>query len=200
MTIVFDCEIERAILGRGEKPIDGIAYCGGWRAFDEMGCAVVCTYECDTHLTQVWLRKQFPELQEYLASDETAGFNTRRFDIPLLAANGVIVDQSRHYDALEKIWVQQGFDPDRFKPETHGGWGLDAIMYATFGLQKSGNGAMAPIWWQTGERGKVVSYCCRDVWLEAMLVRHMLAGRPVKAAGKQPVTVPNRFAIKEAVK
>lgn len=194
--IVIDVEIKNAILGRGETVREGISYCKGWRDFEGMGVACVCTYDIDSHLTQVFLEKQLPDLQALIAEHggETAGFNTRRFDIPLLAAHGVTVPQEPHYDALEKIWLQLGLNPDKFVPQTHGGWSLDAIMLATFALQKSGSGVMAPVWWQTGERGKVVSYCCRDTWLEAMLIRHMRAGRPVKAAGKPAVTIPNPFA------
>ncbi len=185
--IVFDVEIKKAILGRGEEPRPGIEYCGGWRDFKGMGVACVCTFDTDSHLTRVFLQNQLADLQLYLLSDVTGGFNTRRFDIPLLEENGVKVPYVAHFDALEEIWRLCGLDPDNFVPSTHGGWSLDAIMQATFGLAKSGHGALAPVWWQTGARGKVVDYCCRDAWLEAKLIVHMLAGLPVKAAGKQDV-------------
>jgi len=185
--IVFDVEIEKAILGRGEIPIPGIEYCSGWRAFEEMGLACCCTFDTETHLTRVFLKKQLDELQTYLATHRSGGFNTRRFDLKLLEVNGVTLPafgRERHYDALEQIWLKLGLDPDKFVPQTHGGWGLDAVMQETFGLSKSGAGALAPVWWQQGERGKVVDYCCRDAWLEAKLITHMLAGGEIKAAGK----------------
>lgn len=183
--IVLDVEIKLAILGRDEEPRPGIRYCGGWRDFANMGCAVACTYDTTTHLTRVFLEKQLPELQRYLDDEvATGGFNTRRFDLQLLEHHGIKVDQVQHYDALEEIWKAMGLNPDRFEPRTHGGWSLDAICDATFGLKKSGHGAMAPVWWQTGERGRVVDYCCRDVWLEAKLIKHMLNGGVVRAPGK----------------
>ncbi len=177
--IVVDVEIKKGILGRGESPRPGIEYCGGWRDFAGMGIACVCTFEIETRLTRVFFEEDFEELQRYLATAETGGFNTRRFDMPLLAQHGILIDGSLHFDALEKIWIALGLDPDRFDPRTHGGWSLDKIMTATFGLAKSGHGAMAPVWWQEGRRGKVVDYCCRDVWLEAKLIEHLAAGLPV---------------------
>lgn len=177
--IVVDAEIKKGILGRNDAPIPGIEYCGGWRDFAGMGISVVCTFHVETRLTRVFLEEDFDELKVYLASDATGGFNTRRFDLPLLEQHGIQVEQEPHFDALEKIWIALGLDPDRFSPRTHGGWSLDNIMTATFGLQKSGHGAMAPVWWQQGRRGKVVDYCCRDVWLEGKLIEHILAGRPV---------------------
>lgn len=182
--IVFDVEIKKAILGRGEIPQAGVEYCEGWKDFQGMGLAVCCTYDTETHLTRVFLEKQLEELQAYLAANAHGGFNTRRFDMALLAAHGVKVDPARHYDALEQIWRKCGLDPDRFNPRTHGGWGLDPVMEGTFNVKKSGHGALAPVWWQQGERGRVVDYCCRDVWLEAKLITHMRAGGVIRAAGK----------------
>jgi hypothetical protein len=177
--IVLDAEIKKGILGRGDVPMEGIEYCGGWRDFPGMGVSVVCTYQIETRLTRVFLEEDFEELQVYLASDHTGGFNTRRFDLPLLEHHGIAVDPALHFDALEKIWIALGLDPDRFNPRTHGGWSLDNIMQATFNLSKSGHGAMAPVWWQQGRRGKVIDYCARDVWLEGKLIEHLLSGRPV---------------------
>jgi hypothetical protein len=197
--IVFDVEIKRAILGRGEIPIPGIEYCEGFRDFKNMGLAVCCTYDTETHLTRVFLEKQLPELQDYLAAGKCGGFNTRRFDMQLLQAHGVMVDGLAHYDALEQIWLKCGLNPDKFAPRTHGGWGLDAVMLATFNLQKSGAGALAPVWWQQGQRGKVVDYCCRDVWLEAKLITHMLAGGTISAASKPSLTFePHTFGTRAA--
>lgn len=183
--VVLDVEIRKAILGRDEPPIAGIDYCGGWRDFENMGIACVCTYDTATHLTRVFLASNLEELQKYLDAEvATGGFNTFGFDLKLLAHHGIKVDHAQHYDALAEIWKKCGLDPGRFEPRTHGGWSLDAIMQGTFGLAKSGHGAMAPIWWQQGKRGRVVDYCARDVWLEAKLISHMLAGGTIRAPGK----------------
>jgi hypothetical protein len=177
--IVLDAEIKKGILARNEVPRPGIEYCAGWRDFANMGVSVVCTYDIHSHLTRTFLEEDFGDLKLYLGDQPTAGFNTRRFDLPLLEHHGISVDPDRHLDALERIWITLGLDPDRFDWRTHGGWSLDAIMTATFGLAKSGHGAMAPVWWQEGRRGRVIDYCCRDVWLEGKLIAHILAGKPV---------------------
>jgi hypothetical protein len=176
---ILDVEIKRGILGRDEAPLEGIEYCGGWRDFQNMGVAVVCTYDLKTRLTRVFLEEDFAELRDYIGKGATGGFNTRGFDLPLLKEHGVCVEEDQHFDALWRIWSAQGLDPTRFDFKTHGGWSLDAIMKSTFGVAKSGHGAMAPVWWQQGKRGKVIDYCCRDVWLEAKLVQHLLAGGAV---------------------
>jgi hypothetical protein len=176
---IIDVEIKKGILGRNDAPMDGIEYCAGWRDFPNMGISVACTFDLETRLTRVFLEEDFEELREYVGTGQTGGFNTRGFDLPLLAHHKIFVDESKHYDALWNIWKALGLDPTQFNFRTHGGWSLDNIMQSTFGLSKSGNGAMAPVWWQLGKRGKVIDYCARDVWLEGQLIEHMMAGRPV---------------------
>jgi hypothetical protein len=188
--IVIDAEIKKGILNKKEMPLEGIEYCDGWRDFANMGVSVVCTYDIHTHLTRTFLEEDFDELRLYLGDQPTAGFNTRRFDLPLLEHHGITVNQARHLDVLERIWVTLGLDPDNFDWRTHGGWSLDAIMTATFGLAKSGHGAMAPVWWQQGRKGRVIDYCGRDVWLEGKLVSHILEGKRVhKSTGDSGLKV-----------
>jgi hypothetical protein len=176
---VIDVEIKKGILQRNEFAMPGIEYCSGWRDFANMGVSVVCTFDLVTRLTRVFLEEDFDELRSYVGTGPTAGFNTRGFDLPLLKRYGVTVQEEQHFDALWKIWEAQGLDPAVYVNGTHAGWSLDNIMRSTFGLSKSGHGAMAPVWWQQGKRGKVIDYCCRDVWLEGKLVEHLLAGNPV---------------------
>lgn len=185
--IIFDVEIKKGILQAGQQPLEGIEYCGGWRDFANMGVACVCTYDTVSTLSRVFTTSRLKELGAYLTGKATGGFNTRRFDMPCLAAQGVEISGERHYDALEQIWLKLGLDADQFS-SLHAGWGLDAVMQETFGLAKTGHGAMAPVWWQRGDHSKVIDYCLNDVWLEAKLCRHMLEGGTVKAAGKEPLT------------
>lgn len=190
--IIIDVEIKKAILARGEIPIEGIEYCGGWRDFEGMGIACICTYDLDTNLSRVFLEEDLNALVDYLYSKHTAGFNTKRFDLPLLQGNDFFVDETKHYDILEEIWIAQGLNPDKFYAKTHGGWGLDAVCQATLGTAKTGHGALAPVWWQQGKRGKVIDYCLNDVWMEAQLLLHIAKGIPV-TNGKDTiqVKVPN---------
>lgn len=200
--IILDVEIKKAILGRNETPIEGIEYCGGWRDFENMGISCVCTYDINTHLSRVFLEEDLKELVQYLHGKQTAGFNTKRFDIPLLAAHSVYVGDEAitfgpssppswvhtHYDILEQIWLAQGLDPDKFVPRTHGGWGLDAVCQATLGIAKTGHGALAPVWWQQGKRGKVIDYCLNDVWMEGQLLLHIIKhGWVTNVVGSPPM-------------
>jgi len=178
--IIVDVEIEKAIQGRGEERLPEIEYCQGWRDFAGMGISVVCTYDILTHLTRVFLKEDLGELSGYLDGKWTAGFNTKRFDLPLLAEHGIDVDPGQHYDILEEIWIALGLNPDKFYYKTHGGWGLDAVCQATLGIAKTGHGALAPVWWQQGKRGKVIDYCCNDVWMEGALLTHVLSGNTVR--------------------
>ena len=207
--IIIDVEIKKAILGRNEEPIYGIEYCEGWRDFANMGISCVCTYDITTHLSRVFLEEDFAELREYIRGKPTAGFNTKRFDLPLLAEHGFrdhMHDPStdwiwseQHYDILEQIWLAQGLDSDKFYWKTHGGWGLDAVCQATLGIAKTGHGAMAPVWWQQGKRGKVIDYCLNDCHMEGQLLLHILRGGLISAAGKETIRVapPNGPAYEE---
>ncbi len=180
---VFDIEIAKAIPSRNEPRLEGVEYCGGWADHANMGMAVVCTYDLDSHLSRCFHPQepgQMQELQQHLGDTPSGGFNTRGFDIKVLEANGVHINVDRHFDALRAIWKALGLDPDHYNHKTHGGWSLDNIMQHTFGVGKSGNGAMAPIWWQQGKRARVTDYCLRDVWLEAMLIRRIQEGLPIR--------------------
>lgn len=189
--IILDAEIKKAIPVRNEPPIEGIEYCRGWRDFPGMGISCVCTYDTVTHLSRVFLEEDFDALRGYLFGKPTAGFNTRRFDLPLLEANGVDRGalEDPHYDILEEIWLALGLNPDKFNPRTHGGWGLDAVCQATLGIAKTGHGALAPVWWQQGKRGKVIDYCLNDVWMEAQLLLHIIKHGGLVSNGKAQVRV-----------
>jgi hypothetical protein len=199
--IIIDVEIKKAILGRNDLPIPGIEYCGGWRDFEGMGIACVCTYDINTGLSRVFCfddEDQKYAFENYISGKRTAGFNTRRFDNTLLHHHGVDVEKigGEHYDILEEIWVALGLNPDKFNPKTHGGWGLDAVCQATLGIAKTGNGALAPIWWQQGKRGKVIDYCLNDCNIEGRLLQWIIDGNPVRNASGSVLRVAGRFGTR----
>lgn len=189
--IIIDAEIEKAILGRNETKIEGIEYCGGWRDFEGMGISCVCTYDIVTHLSRAFLNteEEMSALQRYIEDKPTAGFNTRRFDIPLLKQHHIEVTQDAHYDILEEVWIALGLNPDKFNPRTHGGWGLDAVCQATLGIAKTGNGALAPVWWQQGKRGNVIDYCLNDCHMEGSLLLHIIENDGLVTNGRDQVRV-----------
>lgn len=173
--IVFDCETERAVLNPGEVPLNGIEYARGWTDYLGMGIACVCTYDVRTHESRVFTDSWLGALGPYLADAPTGSFNGQAFDIRLLAAHGIPVEQSRHYDAKQHLGAT---------PAGHSG-SLDSVLQATFGVGKSGDGAQVPIWWQLGHRGRVIDYCLRDAWLTARLCLHLIAGLPVRFCSRE---------------
>lgn len=197
--IILDVEIKKAIPPRRDEPVHpDIEYCEGWRDFKGMGVACVCTFDLRTGLSRVFLEGDLQDLQGYVSGAITGGFNTRRFDLPLLEANGVPTGGGEHYDMLESIWLALGLDPNHFEYRTHGGWSLDNVCAQTLNDKKSGSGALAPIWWQRGQRGRVIDYCLRDVWLEGRLMRHIVQHGYVERSGMPRLQLPVPEAVRQA--
>ena len=168
--IIYDCEIVKGILKKGDLPVSGIEYCHGWRDFENMGIRVIGAYDYSTDRYRVFLEDNFEEFQNLIFStDLVVGFNSLNFDNNLLRANGFSLDDGHSYDLLKEIWAGAGLGAT-FSPSTHGGFGLDACCWANFQTSKTGHGAMAPIDWQQGRRGKVIDYCLMDVRLTKQLL------------------------------
>ena len=169
-TVIYDIEIEKAILGKDETRIKGIEYCDGFRDFENMGVSVIGACEYETGRYRVFCKDNFDEFQKLVNdADFVVDFNGVQFDAPALAAVGITIPAEKQYDILREIWEAEGHDPDVFTKETHLGYGLDACCVANFGAKKTGNGAMAPVFWQNGEIGTVIDYCLNDVKLTERL-------------------------------
>jgi len=168
--IVYDCEIEKAILGKDELMVDGIYYCGGWEDFEHMGISCIGAYDYLTDRCRVFCRDNFPEFQDLVDSRSIAiGFNSIGFDNRLLAANGIRIPAYKSYDVLVEVWLAAGLGP-MFEYPSHLGFKLDDLCEANLGLTKTGHGALAPVQWQRGKIGAVIDYCLADVWLTKKLV------------------------------
>lgn len=168
--IVYDCEIEKGILGRDELPLEGIEYCRGWKDFGGMGISCIGAYDYLTDQYRVFCRDNFNEFEELADCRQAViGFNSIAFDNPLLAANGIEICADRAYDVLVEVWIAAGLGPT-FEYPTHLGFGLEQLCQANLGIGKTGHGAQAPVLWQTGKIGSVIDYCLRDVWLTKKLV------------------------------
>lgn len=170
--IIYDCEIIKGIVKKGESRLPDIEYCDGWRDFANMGISVIGAYDYLEDRYRVFCADNFPQFQALLdRANLVIDFNGTQFDKPLLAANNLHFDSDKHYDILREIWKAEGHDPDKFDYRTHGNYGLDACCRANFhGYAKSGNGALAPIDWQRGDIGSVIDYCLNDVRLTKELV------------------------------
>lgn len=178
--IIFDAEIKKCIPNRSEPRDMALQYCDGWRDFKNMGISVVCTFDLQSKLSRCFTDDNMGELNGYLKGQPTAAFNSKKFDNLLLKEHGVEIDEAQHFDVLDCIIQQTG---------TFSGWSLDSIMQGTMQVAKSGAGALAPVWYQQGQIGKVIDYCLRDVWLEARLVQWCLSGKVLYALNKQPLVI-----------
>ncbi len=174
--VVYEAEIEAAILTRGEAPLEGIRYCSGWTDYAGMGVSVICAYVWDQGY-RVFMKDNMDAFKALAEAPDTllVGFNNRAFDDRLIAgALGISVPEQRSYDLLRAARVALGHDPGYFAGS---GLNLDSLCKANFLPGKSGNGAFAPILWQQGKVGQVVDYCLSDTLQTKKLIELVLAGR-----------------------
>jgi len=119
------------------------------------------------------------------AADVVTGFNIKGFDIPLLEATiKRKLNLKKVYDVLEWSRIACGWNPGNDYFRYPKGLKLDDHLEGTFGRDsmKTANGADAPLMWQSGKVGTLVSYCLADVKRELKLFQHILSGEPVKTA------------------
>lgn len=196
--LVFDIEIKKAISPKNqEELIPGVEYCNGWGDHANMGIACLCWLDMDTGLTGVACDDNLNDFRTLCHRKINNGhligsFNGINFDNKVLAANGWLILEEHNFDLLRAIWKGAGLDPNKFS-ENHGGYGLDAMAVANGIPGKTGNGAIAPVLWQQGKTGEVISYCHHDVWITAELIkRAQQSGVLVcpKTGGSIPIDIP----------
>ena len=179
--IVYDTEIKKGILGKNEQAVPNIEYCAGWRDFENMGISCLCAHDLAADRIQVFMDDNLGRFGDLLsATDLVVTFNGIGFDNRLLEANGIIVPGEKNYDILAEAWKADGLDPTSFNFNTHAGYGLDALCEANGIGKKSGHGAKAPVWWQHGKLGQLISYCLDDVALTVELFRRIERGEALK--------------------
>lgn len=167
--VIYDIEILRAIRRPNEEVIPGVEYCGGFDDHENCGISTLCAYEeapDGSIMAQVFCADNLKEFQTVVDQARwVIGFNNSKFDDKVCLANGIVIPFSKSIDLLRQMWIAAGLDPDNYQKETHAGFGLDAVCKLAFGVGKSLDGYRAPIEWQRGNYGKVISYCLRDVAL-----------------------------------
>lgn len=165
--LIYDIEIEKAILGRNETPINGIKYCAGWDDQENMGISVLCAFDYQTKTFRVFTESNKDQFAELCQNRVVVGFNSRKFDDQVLKKVWGI-DTPESIDILVGIWGAVGLGPD-FNFKTHGGYGIDDCCSVNFGIKKTGHGALAPVDWQRGKIGDVIDYCINDVYMTKRL-------------------------------
>ena len=190
--LIYDLEIKKGILGKGEPPISGIEYCDGWHDHANMGISVLGAWCGMTSLPLVFDDHNKDLFTRSLSNyQHLVTFNGIGFDDKVIRACwDFAVPQYLSYDILRELWIADGLDPDRFEYRTHGGYGLDACARVNFGDAKSGDGASAPLLYQRGQIAELYSYCLKDVMLTRRLfmriatnqgvIKHPKTGRDVK--------------------
>jgi len=188
--IVYDIEIEKGILGKKDKPIEGIEYCDGWDDHANMGISTISAYDYDEDRYRVFCRDNFDEFQALVDNtDIVAGFNSIAFDGRVFAVHGIDVPLGKSYDLLVEVWKAHGLG-SQFKFPSHIGFGLDAIAGINLKTGKTGHGALAPVQWQQGKIGSVIDYCLADVWLTKRLIDTVLNhGILLSPKTKKPVRI-----------
>jgi hypothetical protein len=183
--LIYDIEIKKGILGKGEEALAGYEYCAGWHDHANMGISCIGAYDYAEDRYRVFCEDNMHEFSEALdKADKIVGFNSVAFDNAVIAACWAPVCklpvgwQAKSYDLLVEIWRAAGLSP-AFNYKTHGGYGLDAVCERNFGTKKTGDGAKAPIFWQRGMIGNVIDYCLNDVRLTKQLLDKVQSNAPI---------------------
>lgn len=185
---IFDLEIIKAIPPRDPADrIPGIEYCEGWRDFKNMEISVISFCELvlqgdrilenEAYCWEWDLGYKAKENIDLLREDGylIGGFNSRKFDDHLLTANGL--DFTSDFDILEWTIAAANLENVKYwEMEPKRSYSLDAITKAN-GAVKTGKGDLAPIWWQQGEKQRVIDYCRNDSQIEAEMLRLLMAGK-----------------------
>ena len=164
--LIFDCEIKMAIPTR-EPKYYGIKYCDGWHDYAGMGISCVCAYDTDDDTTHVFMQDNINTFADMIEDHAPlVGYNSSRFDVPLLAAHGITIPHNDSYDLLDAIKQAIGLDIY----DHPRGYSLDAMAMANISYGKCGDGAEAPVLYQRGEIGQLIDYCLWDVHLLTRLM------------------------------
>jgi len=197
--LVYDLEIEKAILAKGEKKIEGIEYCKGWGDHKGMGMSVLVVYDYVERQYRIFMRDNIEEFARLVASREyIIGFNHERFDNKVIeAVFGITIPKEKNFDIMRAVWAAVSDAKGVSEHKMHKGYGLDPLSIANLGLKKNGNGAHAPIWWQRGKIGLTTDYCLQDVNLTRRLLDLIMNAPsiidPVNKEQRLRVKVPIRL-------
>lgn len=171
--VVFDVETQLGPVKRGQVGPT-------WDDTDQLMIGVAVVYEGKGQRFRVYDEGQRKELQKrILAADKVSGFNIWSFDYPVIfgysrpawatAPEAQEIKKllaPKTNDILRRIWQSLRLNPDYFVPQTHGGYRLDEVAFATIGARKSGDGADAPRLFQEGRWAELTDYCINDVVVE----------------------------------
>jgi hypothetical protein len=186
--MIYDCEIQKAILNKNANPIPDIEYCQGWDDFQGMGVSIIGAYDYEEDRYRVFMGDNIAEFNEMVNTyDVIVGFNSINFDNKLCAANGLAYSDEKSYDVLVELWRGLGLNTT-FDYKTHSGLSLDACCVANFGYGKTNSGANAPIMWQRRQYGSLIDYCLDDIrWTRRLMDRILIDGFVINPKAKNSI-------------
>ena len=160
-TVVFDIETRKLAQ---DLP-------GGWPALKrgEGGISAVVAWSSLTGRPHIFDANTLADCGSFLEMhDCVIGYNSVGFDIPVLT--GVLERDLAfpfHLDLLQVIW--DSFPP--YETRFQKGYKLTEVCRRTLGIEKTGEGALAPELADKGLWGELFDYCLNDVHITRQLAR-----------------------------
>jgi DEAD/DEAH box helicase domain-containing protein len=156
---------------------------GGWDKISLMRLSVAVTYNTAQGAYRIYGEKQVDDLiKELQRADLVVGFNNLRFDYEVL--HGYTTLDLRQLPTLDMLIALQNTLQHRLS--------LDAIVTATFGVEKTAEGMQAIKWFREGRLLEIAEYCCYDVKLTKLVHEYGVQNRQLHYHNKfgKRMTVP----------
>ena len=130
----------------------------GTRKLEDLGVSIVCMYIRPEEQMLAFWEKDFDQMWQYFRrADRIIGFNTLRFDVPVLAPYAPPdFAKLNHFDIYNEL---------KLANDSHGA-SLNAIAKQSIGKGKNDSGENATLYWQLGDAeslAKLEKYCRMDV-------------------------------------
>ena len=135
---------------------------GGWEHIDKLGVSVACAYDSQTDSFLAFRENELRKLFELCEKRLVVGYNIRGFDLPVLAAYGLELE---NLDVFDIMYDLETLTRQRFLK-------LEAVARGTLGTGKSADGLQAVEWWKKGEIQKIIDYCMQDVKVTRDVFNH----------------------------
>jgi DEAD/DEAH box helicase domain-containing protein len=133
---------------------------GGWGQISRMGMSIGVTYSTARGRYEIYTESDVDALiRDLQRADLVVGFNILRFDYEVL--HGYTALDLRQLPTLDLLVSLQ--EHLQHRPS------LDALVSATFGVEKTAEGMQALEWYKQGRLLEIAEYCCYDVKLTRML-------------------------------
>lgn len=126
---------------------------GGPEHFDKLGVSVACAYDSKTDQFHSFRENELKRLFELCEERLIVGYNIRGFDLPVLAAYGLSL---QNLDVFDIMYDLETLTRQRYLK-------LEYVVRGTLNVGKSADGLQAIEWWRTGQIQKIIDYCLQDV-------------------------------------